>query len=152
MTEKIHYDDNIFYLTALITTVSDGLKLSIDPDYFSEKILEDVFFIDSAIQKAYGSLRSNTHLIKRNAYLHSIMKLKKAFSRLVEEILSLEGPFSDRMSQVFPKLRRSAAAHLKDVREIREQLKDLDGPKLDSDLISYSELNYLMTPVEPDEE
>ncbi|MCK5736711.1 MAG: hypothetical protein KAH21_09540, partial [Spirochaetaceae bacterium] len=91
MAEKIHYDDNIFFMTALIRTLDDAVKLSVDAEYFADKILEDTLFIDNSIQKLYGSLKENSHLIRRDSYLHSIMKLKKSYGRLLENLLSTSG-------------------------------------------------------------
>jgi hypothetical protein len=148
MPEKIHYDDNIFFMTALIRTLNDAVKLNVDAEYFADKVLEDTLFLDSSIQKIYGSIKENTHLIRRNPYLHSIMKLKKAYGRLLDDLLAIDGPFSAPFETMRPKLRRIAASHLSDVKEIREGLKDVQEVKIDSDMISYDELHFLMSPME----
>ncbi|MDF1567420.1 MAG: hypothetical protein RQ801_12260 [Spirochaetaceae bacterium] len=148
MPEKIHYDDNIFFMTALVRTLNDAVKLNVDAEYFADKVLEDTLFLDSSIQKIYGSIKENTHLIRRNPYLHSIMKLKKAYGRLLDDLLAIDGPFSAPFETMRPKLRRIAASHLSDVKEIREGLKDVQEVKIDSDMISYDELHFLMSPME----
>jgi hypothetical protein len=148
MAEKIRYDDNFFFLTALIRALSDGVKLGVDADLFSEKILEDTFFIDSTIQRLYSSLNENPHLIRRDSYLHSIMILKKAYSRLLEDLLAAEGIFSAQFESMRPKLRRIAAAHLNDVGAIREGIETVRDARIDSDTISYDELHFLMSPIE----
>jgi hypothetical protein len=148
MAEKIHYDDNIFFMTALIRTLDDAVKLSVDADYFADKVLEDTLFIDSSIQKLYSSLKNNLHLIRRNSYLHSIMKLKKAYGRLLENLLSTTGNLAVSIESMRPKIRRIAASHLNDVKEIRESLEKNQDVKPDSDTISYDELNFLMSPME----
>ncbi len=148
MPEKIHYDDNIYFLTALIRTLNDAVRLNVDADYFAEKILEDTLFIDTSIQRIYGSLKDNTLLIRRNTYLHSVMKLKRAYSRLLDDLLATEGAFAAPFETMRPKLRRIAAAHFDDVKNIRLELKDAEGAKLDSDMISLDELNVLMTPID----
>ncbi len=152
MPEKIHYDDNIFFMTALIRTLNDAVKLNVDADYFADKVLEDTLFIDTSIQKSYGSLKENTHLIRRNSYLHSIMKLKRAYGRLLEDLLATEGAFAAPFETMRPKLRRIAACHLNDVKDIREGLEDVHSVKFDSDMISYDELNFLMSPMEDSSE
>lgn len=148
MPEKIHYDDNIFFMTALIRTLNDAVKLDVDADYFADKVLEDTLFIDTAIQKIYGSLNENMHLIRRNSYLHSIMKLKRSYGRLLEDLLATEGAFAMPFESMRPKLRRIAAGHLNDVKEIRDGLEDVQSVKVDSDTISYDELHFLMSPME----
>ena len=148
MPEKIHYDDNIFFMSALIRTLNDAVKLNVDADYFADKVLEDTLFIDTAVQKIYGSLKDNMHLIRRNAYLHSIMKLKRAYVRLLEDLLAARGAFSSPFDNMRPKLRRIAATHLNDVKTIREGLHDVHEVKIDSDMISYDELHFLMSPMD----
>ena len=148
MPEKIHYDDNIFFMTALIRTLNDAVKLNVDADCFADKVLEDTLFIDTSIQKIYGSLKENTHLIRRNSYLHSIMKLKRAYGRLLEDLLSTDGAFAATFETMRPKLRRIAAGHLNEVKDIRDGLGDVQSVKIDSDMISYDELNFLMSPIE----
>ena len=148
MAEKIHYDDNMFFLTALIRTIDDGLGVNVDADYFGEKIIEDVLFIDTAIQKIHGSLKQNTHLIRRDVHLHALMKLKKSYGRMIENLLSLEGAFAQIVRPMAPKIRRSAASHLNDVREIREHLGRSAAPRIDGDMISSDELHFLMTPMD----
>ena len=37
MSEKVHYEDNLFYLLTDITRLKNGLKLSIDKDFFFRK-------------------------------------------------------------------------------------------------------------------
>ena len=148
MAEKIHYDDNIFFMTALIRTLNDAVNLSVDADYFADKVLEDTLFLDTSIQKLYGSLKENKHLIRRKNYLHSIMKLKKAYGRLMENLLSTNGNFAAPFETMRPKIRRIAANHLNDVKEIRKNLGDEENISVYSDIISLDELNFLMSPMD----
>ena len=148
MAEKIHYDDNIFFMTALIRTLDDAVKLSVDAEYFADKILEDTLFIDNSIQKLYGSLKENSHLIRRDSYLHSIMKLKKSYGRLLENLLSTSGNSAAPYESMHPKIRRIAAGHLNDIKTIRDSLNVIENVIPDNDTISYEELNFLMSPME----
>ncbi len=148
MPEKIHYDDNIFFLTSMIRALNDAVKLNVDAEYFADKILEDTLFIDISIGKIYGSIHENGHLIRRNSYLHSIMKLKKAYGRLLEDLLSTHGAFAAPFESMRPKLRRLAANHMDDVREIREGLNEVQEARSEGDVISHDELHYLMSPMD----
>jgi hypothetical protein len=152
MPDKIHYEDNIFFMTALIRTLNDAVKLNVDADYFADKVLEDTLFIDTSIQKIYGSLKENNHLIRRNSYLHSTMNVKKAYARLLEDLLSTDGAFAAPFETMRPKLRRIAAGHLNDVKEIKDGLDDVQDIKNDGDTISYDELHFLMSPMDESSE
>ncbi|MCG8452350.1 MAG: hypothetical protein MI717_04100 [Spirochaetales bacterium] len=148
MPEKIHYDDNIYFLTALIRALNDAVRLNVDADYFADKVLEDSLFVDASIQKMHTSVNENPHLIRRNSYLHSLMKLKKAYCRLVEDLLAVEGAFAASFAPMRPRLRRIAAGHLNDVKTIQNRLTEVQETKADRDVTSSDELHYLMSPIE----
>ena len=152
MSERIHYDDNFFFLTAMIRTLTDAVKLKVDVEFFADKILEDILFIDSTIQRIYESLKKNTRLIRREVYLHSLMKLKKAYGRLLDVVLNADGSFAEAYESVLPQLRRLAAAQITDVRLIREEVGSDETLTINSDMISYDELHYLMKPMEEEQE
>jgi len=77
MKQKIHYENDIFYLKSYIRILSDALKLNIDSFIFAEKTIEDINFIESIIQKLYASLEENPHLLRRTDHLLSILEVKK---------------------------------------------------------------------------
>ncbi len=132
----------------MIRALNDAVKLNVDAEYFADKILEDTLFIDGSIQRIYGSIRENNHLIKRNNYLHSIMKLKKGYSRLLEDLLNTKEPFAAPFETMRPKLRRLAANHMDDAKEIRNGLKKVDEKPAEGDVISHDELHFLMSPMD----
>ena len=148
MPEKIHYDDNIFFLTSMIRALDDAVKLNVDAEFFADKILEDTLFIDTSIQKIYGSVRENGHLIRRNSYLHSIMKLKRSYGRLLEDLLATQGPFAAPFETMRPKIRRLAANHMDDVKQIRTDLNDVQEIRTNGDMLSHDELHFLMSPMD----
>ena len=150
MPEKIHYDDNVFFMTSMIRSLNDAVKLNVDADYFADKILEDTLFIDTSIQKIYGSVRENGHLIRRDSYLHSIMKLKRSYGRLLEDLLATQGAFAAPFETMRPKLRRIAANHLDDVKQIQDGLTLVEEAKSEGDVITRDELHFLMSPMDDD--
>ena len=83
--KKIRYDDNIFFLTSLIRSIDEAIQLDVDPEFFVEKIIEDILFIDSTIQKLYLILKNNSRLLDSHIYLHCIVKVKKCFTDLLEK-------------------------------------------------------------------
>ena len=144
MPQKVQYDDIIFFLTANTRMISDAVKLGLDADMFAPKILEDTMFIDSGIQKVYASLKGNKRLIRRDTHLHAVMKLKRAYGRLLDDILSPEGPYHDIFESSLPKLRRIAIVHMNDAARIREEIQGSENIQIAGDVISYDELHYLM--------
>jgi hypothetical protein len=76
------------------------------------------------------------------------MKLKKAYGRLLEDLLALQGAFAAPFESQRPKIRRMAAGHLNEAREIQSGLEKLQITRIDSDTISYDELQFLMSPMD----
>ncbi len=148
MSEKIHYEDNLFFLASLIRTLSDAVKLPVDADYFAEKVLEDTLFIDLSIQKIYGSLKDNPYLIRRNSYFHTVMRLKRAYAELLEVLLTTQGDFSRPFLPVEGKLRRIAETHNEDAQAILKILQNEEQPVNSQDMISRDELEFLTSPME----
>ncbi len=121
MSEKVHYEDNLFYLLTDITRLKNGLKLSIDNEFFSEKLLGDLFFIDTVLSRHYKLLQDNPFLIRRKDYLFTVMKMKKKLTELQESILEKNGFFTDEQKEKFPDIKRSMARHLQDIQSIRQE-------------------------------
>lgn len=152
MTEKIHYDDNIFFLTVMIRSLYDALRLNIDAEYFAEKIIEDSMFINTSIQKIYKTITENSSLINAPSYLHSVMKAKVVYGRLIEAILCTEGDFSIVFKAKSSQLQQIAVRHQNDVRTIKEKLSSIDSREVDKNIINHDELHILMSPIEENDE
>ena len=152
MNENVHYEDNLFYLAGLIRILSDGTKLNIDPDYFGEKVQEDILFIDTSLQKLYVSLKQNPHLLRRLDHLHSLMKIMKSYVRMIEQALAGQSPISGSLVPLSHKLKRTVAARTRDAGDIREILMNQGEVPVEKDLISYEELGFLMTPVDDNDD
>lgn len=147
MAQKTHYDDNLFYLNALIKTIKNGISLEIDREFFIEKTVDDLFFLDSLLVKLYALIKENVYLIKRPEHLRSIQRSKKLFIELIETIQSKKSSFSDGLEPYFPKLTLSRDEHLRDIDEIQDTLTaGNDAAAKDTfDVISEEELKFLFT-------
>lgn len=153
MKQKIHYENDIFYLKTYIRILSDALKLNIDSFIFAEKTLEDINFIENIIQKLYTSLQENPHLIRRNDHLLSVLEVKKYFITYIDSLTNNGNPYSNDLKQAFPKLRRLVANHTRDLTVIQSRLSTPETGDVDSEQISENEMSFLLTPyMEADQE
>ena len=149
MSEKVHYEDNLFFLLTDITRLKNGLKLSIDNDFFARKILEDLFFIDASLSCHYQLLKENPYLIRRRDYLFSVQKLKRKLTELQDAVLDMTAFFREEEKERFPEIKRSLAKHLQDIQEIRQEIRsNMENPKEDNSSLSSSEYSLLMDPEE----
>lgn len=145
MSEKVHYEDNLFYLLTDIARLKNGLKLSIDKDFFAHKFLEDLFFIDKTLSRHYELLQNNPYLIRRKDYLFSIQKLKKRLTDLQEEVLDKTSFFDQEDRDRFPDLKRLMAKHLQDIQDIKKEIRsNMENPREDNSSLSTNEYSLLM--------
>ena len=145
MSEKVHYEDNLFYLLTDITRLRNGLKLSIDKDFFASKFMTDLLFVDDMLTRHYDLLKNNTFLIRRKDYLFSIQKLKKKLTELEEEVLERNTFFSEQDQDRFPDLKRRMARHLQDIQSIRKEIRsNMADPREDHSSLSSNEYSLLM--------
>lgn len=146
MKQKIHYENDTFYLKTYIRILSDALKLNIDSFMFAEKTLEDINFIEKVIDTIYTSLEENPHLIRRADHLLSVVEVKKYFVNYLENLTRNGNPYSNDLVQTFPKLKRSIASHTRDLTIIQKQLKATESINTDTEHISEDEMSFLLTP------
>ncbi len=145
MAQKIHYEDNLFFLNLLVKTLRDGMTLDIDHDLFLDKVIEDIFFVDSLLVRLYASVRENIHMLRRIEYLRTISRAKKGFSDFLDAVLREELPFAASLGAFFPKLRSSRDEHLRDVMDIQSFLvsERLEPPD-EEEIISQEEYRFLL--------
>jgi len=126
----------------------DAIRLDVDIEYFADKILEDILFINASIQKIYDSLKNNSLLIQRNVYYHSIMKLKEAYVRFLDELNSADGKFNNSFENMRTKFKLMSENNLKDLQDIKDFIGGTEARRVEGDTISRNELHYLMSPME----
>lgn len=145
MTRKIHYDDNIFFLDTMLKTLKSGMSLDIDPEYFIDKIIDDLFFTEGSLLRIFSSLEENVYLLKRAAYLRSLLRAERNFLELLDAILDKKLAFSEHLLPFFDKLQTLRAAH----KSIAQQMKHLleesqEEPYPGTDIISPREFQLLL--------
>ena len=150
MATKIHYEDNIYYLEILLKTIRNGLLLEIDAEYFRERILDDILFLGSSMGKIYASLKANSRLIKKIDYLRSLLRAKRDFIALVEDILAKKLPLAAEFTAGFPRLKICRAEQARDAEEIKTFIENRrqEDSSSESDLISGEEFRFLLTPAD----
>ena len=84
MGQKIHFEDNIFFLNEIVRTLQRNITLKPDPEFFHEKIKADLAFLDSALTRLFTILHDSPHLINRQQYLRYLMKTMNRFNRLLD--------------------------------------------------------------------
>ncbi len=145
MNEKVHYEDNLFFLHTEIVCLQNGMKLSIDNNFFASRIVDHIFSIDRILNQHYELLQENRCLIRRNDYLHSIKRIKSRLAELIEQVADKEGFFSVKDREKFPELKRKMATHLEHVQTIRRTISEALAEKENSPTFSLKEYELLFT-------
>ena len=143
MGKVVHYDDDIFYLTALIKTIRNGLTLDIDQDYYIDKTVEDLFFIDTLLLRIYASLKENIRLIERPKHLRNLLQAKRQFVDLLASILDQHLPFAEFLAAFFEKLHGAREQQSRECAEISASLSREGELVRDTDMVSQDELSEL---------
>lgn len=151
MPAKIHYEDNLFFLHSLLRTLDAGLRLDIDEELFGDKILEDIFFIHSAVSKVASSLRSHEHLIKRTSYLRSLRRTIAAYAAFLERVLGGTTGTESIVETSEERIRSTLAEHQKNLREIDALLDEIDPDRETDSVVSTEEFSFLLAE-DPSEE
>ena len=150
MTTQTNYDDNIFYLQFLIKTLRSGLRLDIDPDYFRDKTVEDIFFIDRTIQQIYEALKANNYLINRADHLRELVRAKRAFCDFLEESMNEELPFPGYLSGFYAKLSSTREHHARDMADIQGLMEGRSPAEEPKNIVSQDEYRFLFQDEEPE--
>ncbi|ADK81983.1 hypothetical protein [Sediminispirochaeta smaragdinae] len=143
MGQWIHYEADIFFLMDTIHLLKRNLALEVDAAYFSEKVLDEIRFLDERLSGLSSALLSSTFLLDRNRYIRFLYKTQIAFSELVNAIADGTlgsqiglSPHSDYFQELGLKKKNEAAVLLAST----DIVPEADG---DVDQISSEEFKYL---------
>lgn len=144
MSAKIHYEDNLFFLHSILRTVEAGLRLDINVEFFGDKILEDVFFVDAMLLRTMAALKENDQLVNRTAYLRSLRRTVTAYSSFIDRAIAGDLGYNDIFSPYTEKLTASAAAHSSIRREIDALLDRIEPDEETNNIVSSEEFGFLL--------
>lgn len=152
MGVKVHYEDNLFYLHSILRTLDSGLRLDIDPEYYKDKVLEDIFFIDATLMRTFSSLKNNGFLINRSSYFRSLRRTVTAFIEFLGRLIEGELGFPDIVESYHDRLASTLREHQRVVREIDTILDVFEPDDEASDLVSSQEYDFLLSTDGSDDE
>ncbi len=144
MSAKVHYEDNLFFVQSILRTIEAGLRLDIDPEFFYDKILEDIFFVDATISRAFSELKDSTFVINRIAHLRSVRRTSSAYSVFLDRLQSETTGFSRAYSTYHEKFAATLDDHLQLRRQIDSLLDELDPEDEQTELVSSQEYGFLL--------
>lgn len=151
MATRVNYEDNLFFIMSLTRTLRSGLQLEIDPDYFREKLVEDIFFLDRTLEQIYEALRTNTFLINRRDHLRELMRAKRTFADMLDELVEGRPRFAEHLESFRAKLSGARDQHVRDLSDIQKMM-EAGAPEEDQQtIVSQDEYRFLFQNDESDE-
>jgi hypothetical protein len=153
MTARIHFDDDVYLLQAMLRILNEAMSLDIDPQFFLDKCVEDIFFIDSTLIRLHRTLEENTYLVKRPEYLRSLGHCKRELISLLQGIILGKAPFAGALRPYTPKLQLAIQSQERDLVSIEHALSEGDITNLEpSSAISQEEYAFLFDPSNQDDD
>ncbi len=144
MAKKIHYDDNLFYIREIIKSLKRGYSVEIDNEYFTDKITEDVLFVDAALRRMYSNLMENDQLIKRPEVLRSLMVSTVQYLEVLELIINKPISASFFQEQFMTKFSEIRNYQQDELAGIKKTLLSVDSAISSEDLVSQEEFGLLL--------
>lgn len=143
MATRVNYDDNLFFVMTLTRALKSGLQLEIDPDYFRDKVVEDIFFIDRTLEQIYEALRTNTYLINRRDHLRELMRAKRNFADTLDAILESQMTFSEHLEPFRAKIAGAREQHVRDISDIQKSMESREAETDQQTIVSQDEYRFL---------
>jgi len=151
VAEKLKYDDNIFYLNEIITTIENAIKLEIDSDLYLDKLVEDILFVETTLARLYNSLIENQLLIRRSEHLRRLLRSKQQFCELLERISDGETTIGSNLAPFFPKFQELVSEQRDHIDEIHALLDaHVVATEQSEDMVSQEEFRILMDDSPPE--
>lgn len=144
MSVKIHYEDNLFFLHSILRVVESGLRLEIDMEFFRDKILDDLLFIDAMIMRMNTALRENEHLLHRITYFRSLRRAITAYTVFLDQLLDGSMNGADAFEPYHEKLASSRSEHITLRHEVDAILDSVDPESSEETIVSSEEYGFLL--------
>jgi len=91
---RLHYEDSIFILNMRIRTIRDTLHLNPPPELFLEKSMDDLVFVDGALELMVKAILENISQYNGNGELEYISDTEWQFNQVLTEFSLETSPFS----------------------------------------------------------
>jgi hypothetical protein len=144
MNRQINFGDTIFILDIQIRMIQDMLILDANPDFFLDKTLADLEFIDAALETLLREILDNARLVDRNGHLGSLHEAEGQFQGILRDLADGSGTLS---AASWPALREKIGLIRERSLERRETVARhirLDEASPQEPVVSSDELNELL--------
>jgi hypothetical protein len=140
----IHYQDDLFFLSVQVKSLDSVLSTEADPEYFLDRLVADLSFLDGALRNFGAMLVQNVLLIDRPEYLKLLERTVRSFAEILDKLIESKYPraaaFAPR-AQLLGEIRAAQRALLS---ELGGQLSSSLSGEAETDHVSQDELSGLL--------
>jgi hypothetical protein len=142
MNRQMNLQDNIFILNGRLRILRDTLALDADPELFFDRTVEDMHFMDHALDVLLGRVMDNRCIFDRGEVQDYLYDLEEDFSQLLGDVLDGGGSALS-VPLVQERIRPLQARNAERRRVLGEERKSAAGPVIEH-AVSSDELNELL--------
>ena len=143
MNSEIHYDADIFYVSLIIKTIRQGCTLATDPNFFLDKIVEDIMFSDKALKTLMQQLNGNELLVNVEQHLRNLYLAKHDLVLLLDDMRGESLPFAAYLKQYEPRFAQIILSQKTDMMEIDDMLNFNEQQTDKKNMVSSEEYQIL---------
>lgn len=144
MSQMIHYQDDIFFLSVLVKAIDSGLSTEADPGSFRDHVVATLDFIGTSLQAFCGLLTQNVLLIERSEYVKLLARTARTYGHILEQLETGGYPTAAAYSSHRPKIAALAQTQRIVLAELEALLAATLVGESESDLVSQDELSELL--------
>ncbi len=144
MSSQFHYDSDIFYLSQIIRVIRRGVSIPIDQEFFLDKIIEDIMFVDGVLKSLYARLNQNDLLVNRQQYLRDTYLAKRDLVLLLEDLIGGSLEFSSEIKQYHSRLKQIIRSQKEDMMVIDDSLNSDSRHEEEKTIVSQEEFSILL--------
>jgi hypothetical protein len=144
MNKCINFEDTIFILNVRIRMIRDLIQLDTDTALFYVQTMNDIEFINSALDMLTEKFLDNMKFLDREAEADNILDAEWQFNQILNEISNNSSPFS---SAVYPEILTRIANLRKNSAKRQKQIENSYVPtehSMAEPVVSNAELNGLL--------
>ncbi|MDR1108956.1 MAG: hypothetical protein LBL19_07975 [Spirochaetaceae bacterium] len=144
MNKRINLQDNIFALNGRLRITRELLVLDVDPALFFERAVDDISFIDHALEVLLEDLRENDRHFERDEALDYLSDLEWDFSQFLGEFSGNSGAMT---AEAFPAIQeqfRLLRNRSTERRKLIDEKRSSAASPVIENAVSSDELNELL--------
>lgn len=144
MLHNIVFQDNIYQLARTIDLLKEGLMLDITEDYFFDKTVDDLLFIDATLQKIMEQLEANPKITGYVQIVHSLHSCQERYIQLLDFILKNKCAMQENFTPLLAKLQSIRNTQSNQAQETKNSIQKSDKNRDSRDMVSQNELSQLL--------